>query len=148
MSRVTRRRRRPINEINVVPYIDVMLVLLVIFMVTAPMLTQGIQVNLPHTQAKAIKTTEALPIVLSIRADGRYFLNVSAHPKQPIQSLGVQKRVMALLMLAKTEHKKAPGVYVKADASVNYGVVARAMALLQRAGAASVGLITSGRPRG
>ena len=137
-----RRRRSLMAEINVVPYIDGMLVLLVIFMVTAPMLTQGIQVNLPKTSAKAIAPTSQMPIVLSIRSDGRYFLNVSAKPTDPIAPESVQARVMALLTLSQQQHEKAPGVYVKADASVNYGVVASAMALLQRAGADQVGLIT------
>ena len=122
------RRRGLMAEINVVPYIDVMLVLLVIFMVTAPMLTQGIQVNLPKTQAKAIQPSTQMPIVLSIRADGRYFLNVSAKPTTPIASQAVQERVMALLAISKQEHEKLPGIYVKADESVRYGVVASAMA--------------------
>jgi biopolymer transport protein TolR len=129
-------------EINVVPYIDVMLVLLVIFMVTAPMLTQGIQVTLPKTHAKAIAPSSQMPIVLSIRSDRHFFLNVSAKPTDPVSAEAVQARVMALLTLAKQQHEKAPAVYVKADASVNYGVVASAMALLQQAGADTVGLIT------
>jgi biopolymer transport protein TolR len=143
LERNRRRRRRGLMaEINVVPYIDVMLVLLVIFMVTAPLLTQGIQVNLPRTQAKAIDPSSQMPIVLSIRSDGRYFLNVSSTPTDPVSPQATQARVMALLTLAQQKHEKAPGVYVKADASVNYGTVASAMALLQRAGADSVGLIT------
>jgi biopolymer transport protein TolR len=137
-----RRSRKLVAEINVVPYIDVMLVLLVIFMITAPMLTQGIQVNLPKTQAKAIDPSSQMPIVLSIRSDGRYFLNVSSKPTDPMAAQAVQARVMALLALSKQQHEKAPGVYVKADRSVNYGTVASAMALLQRAGADTVGLIT------
>jgi biopolymer transport protein TolR len=143
MQERSRRRRKLVAEINVVPYIDVMLVLLVIFMITAPMLTQGIQVNLPKTQAKAIEPSSQMPIVLSIRSDGRYFLNVSSKPTDPIAAPVVQARVMALLSLATQQHEKAPGVYVKADRSVNYGTVANAMALLQRAGANTVGLITS-----
>lgn len=143
MDRQRRSRRRGLMaQINVVPYIDVMLVLLVIFMVTAPMMTQGIQVSLPKTKAKAVPPSKQMPVVLSIRADGRYFLNVSATPTQPIPAQAVQSRVMALLALAKQEQTKPPRVYVKADKSVNYGVVARAMALLQRAGADTVGLIT------
>lgn len=143
MQERSRRRRKLVAEINVVPYIDVMLVLLVIFMITAPMLTQGIQVNLPKTQAKAIEPSSQMPIVLSIRADGRYFLNVSSKPVDPIAAPVAQARVMALLSLAKQQHEKAPGVYVKADRSVSYGTVASAMALLQRAGADQIGLITS-----
>ena len=79
-----RRRRSLMAEINVVPYIDVMLVLLVIFMVTAPMLTQGIQVTLPKTHAKAIALSSQMPIVLSIRSDRHFFLNVSAKPTDPV----------------------------------------------------------------
>lgn len=142
MRRRESRRRRLMAEINVVPYIDVMLVLLVIFMVTAPMLTQGIQVHLPRTQAKAIEPSSQMPIVLSIREDGKYFLNVSSQPTQPISAVATQARVMGLLALAKQEKTQVPGVYVKADKSVSYGTVAEAMALLQRAGAESVGLIT------
>jgi biopolymer transport protein TolR len=142
LDRRRSRRRGLMAEINVVPYIDVMLVLLVIFMVTAPMLTQGIQVNLPKTQAKAIAPSSQMPIVLSIRSDGRYFLNVSAKPADPVAAQAVQARVMALLTLSKQQKEKPPGVYVKADESVRYGVVANAMALLQKAGADQVGLIT------
>lgn len=143
-----RNRRRPMAEINVVPYIDVMLVLLVIFMITAPMLTQGIQVNLPNTQAKPIHPSKEMPVVVSVRADGRYFLNLAAHPTDPIPARKLQTRVMALLTLDKQLAQKKRSVYVKADAAVSYGEVARVMALLQRAGANSVGLITKGDQSG
>ena len=147
MIKRQRRRRRVSAEINVVPYIDVMLVLLVIFMVTAPMLTEGIQVSLPTTQARAIKSGSELPIVLSIDKAGNYFLNVSSSPQSAIAPSRAQARVMGLLSLAQTEKREAPGVYVKADQSVSYGTVAKAMALLQRAGASQVGLITQGLHR-
>lgn len=134
------RRRRPISEINVVPYIDVMLVLLIIFMVTAPMLTQGVKVELPQAAAEAIDPAdlgERPPIVLSIDREGRLFLNQGATPEAALTDDLLEARVAALL-------RRAPGVpvFVKGDRAVPYGRVVEAMTLLQRAGAARVGFIT------
>lgn len=139
--RIERTRKGLLAEINVVPYIDVMLVLLVIFMITAPLLSQGIHVKLPQAQAKAIPPEKDIPIVVSVDSSGRYFLNVAPHPQQVISGQELFYRVAATLKIAEQDHK-ARSVYVKGDTSVDYGAVVKAMALLQKAGASDVGLIT------
>jgi biopolymer transport protein TolR len=135
------RKRKPMSEINVVPYIDVMLVLLVIFMATAPMLTQGVQVDLPNAPSEAIADTETDPLVISVRADGAIFVNLGIQnaddddTRVSIYSLGDQA---GKIIRARPE---VP-VYVKADQTLEYGEVVRVMTVLQQAGAQSVGLIT------
>lgn len=136
-----RLTRRPLAEINVVPYIDVMLVLLVIFMITAPLLTQGIHVNLPHTTAKALPPKKAMPIVVSVNARGKLFLNIDKNPTQPITAQRLMSRINTILTQAKKHHQKRD-VYVKGDRSAHYGQVVKAMVLLQKASVPSVGLIT------
>ena len=130
-------RRRPISEMNVVPYIDVMLVLLVIFMITAPLLTQGVKVDLPQAASEVIPPQQQEPIIVSVDAKGRLFLNVSEQPAAPIDEATLVNRVAALLRV----HPKTP-VMVRGDQRVDYGAVVNAMALLQQAGAPSVGLMT------
>lgn len=132
---------RPISDINVVPYIDVMLVLLVIFMITAPMLTQGVTVDLPKTASESLKTTDREPIIVSVNQQGDYFLNIHTQPEIPIAPQALMVRVAAELELAKQTHQDL-GVLVKGDQSVPYGKVVTAMGLLKQAGAAQVGLIT------
>ena len=87
------------SEINVVPYIDVMLVLLVIFMVTAPLLTQGVRVDLPQTQAQAIKQSDSEPLILTVDATGRYYLNIGEDPLEPLTTEVLTTRVQAALQL-------------------------------------------------
>ncbi|MGB0751459.1 MAG: protein TolR [Gammaproteobacteria bacterium] len=125
------------SEINVVPYIDVMLVLLVIFMVTAPLLTQGVRVDLPQTQAQAIKQSDSEPLILTVDATGRYYLNIGEDPLEPLTTEVLTTRVQAALQLEPQRR-----VLVRGDDSVSYGEVVHAMALLQQAGARGVGLIT------
>jgi len=135
------RRRKPMSDINVVPYIDVMLVLLVIFMATAPLLTQGVQVDLPNAPSEPIDNAEKDPLVVSIRADGAIFVNVGIQnaddegTRVTVYSLGDQA---GKIIRSRTD---VP-VYVKADKSLDYGEVIRVMTVLQQAGAESVGLIT------
>jgi biopolymer transport protein TolR len=133
------RGRRPISEINVVPYIDVMLVLLVIFMVTAPLLTQGIEVALPSAPADPVKmvSPDRAPLVLSIDAEGRWFLNVGRDPVAPLDRSTAQARVTAML-------RRSPDtqVLLKGDRRVEYGRVVDAMLMLQAAGATKVGFLT------
>lgn len=140
-TRGKRKARGLMAEINVVPYIDVMLVLLVIFMITAPLLSQGVQVQLPQTVARTLPPTKDLPIVVSVDASGRYFLNVAPQPKVALASEELFYRVAATLRLASQEHHER-AVYVKGDRNVDYGSIVKVMALLQKAGAADVGLIT------
>ena len=134
-------RKRPMSEINVVPYIDVMLVLLVIFMITAPLLTQGVNVKLPQAAAKTLPPKHALPIIVSVDKRGNYFLNTSNTPTQPISPKNLVNQVAAVLQLAKQNHQKRD-IYVKGDRDVDYGKVVQAMVLLQHAGVANVGLMT------
>ena len=136
-----RKRRGRMAEINVVPYIDVMLVLLVIFMITAPLLNQGVQVELPKAASKPLVSTEKEPLIVSVNAQGQYFLNSSANPATPIDEAGLMQDVAAELAKAKQEGREQQ-VYVKGDQSVNYGSVVHAMVILQKAGAPRVGLLT------
>jgi biopolymer transport protein TolR len=132
------RKRRLMGEINVVPYIDVMLVLLVIFMVTAPLLTQGIDVQLPQAAADPIVTQQnEEPLVLSIDEEGELYLNVGDDEDAPI----AENQVVELAAAVLRRNPQTP-VLVNADQRVPYGSVVRAMVLLQQAGAASVGFLT------
>ena len=137
MLNIDSRRRRSIAEINVVPYIDVMLVLLVIFMVTAPMINQGVAVDLPTASAKAFVKESSWPISVSVNSKGELFLNISVDPQSPIHASKLQADVAAALAL----DRKRP-VMVKADKRVSYNTVLDAMVLLQQAGVPSVGLET------
>ena len=132
-----RRRRRPMSEINVVPYIDVMLVLLVIFMVTAPLLTQGVDVELPQTTAEPIQTDQGEPLVVTVDADGRYYMNRGGDADTALDAGALANRAAAVMQT----NEKMP-VYVRGDSGVPYGKVVTAMALLQQAGAPRVGLLT------
>ncbi len=134
-----RNKRRLMSEINVVPYIDVMLVLLIIFMVTAPLLSQGVKVNLPKASAKPLdlKANET-PMILTVTADGKYYLNIGAHPDQPIDAQLVVATAAAVLRLKPDTH-----VVVRGDRDARYDSVLFGMTLLQKAGAPSVGLETN-----
>lgn len=137
MTRHGRRARRIVAEINVVPYIDVMLVLLIIFMVTAPMLQQGIEVDTPKTASEALPSAEEAPVVVSVDRYGALYLNIADNPNAAQLPQQVQARVAAY-------HKLKPDVpvLVKGDASVPYAKVIEAMALLKRAGVEKIGLVT------
>ncbi len=135
------RRDQPIAEINVVPYIDVMLVLLVIFMITAPILTQGVTVDLPKAASESLKSADREPIIVSVNQTGDYFLNISSTPDAPMEPHALMVRVAAELELAK-QSRQAMNVLVKGDQGVPYGKVVGAMSLLKQAGAEQVGLLT------
>ncbi len=134
-------RRKPMSEINVVPYIDVMLVLLVIFMATAPLLTQGVQVDLPQAPSEPIDEAQNDPLVISMRADGAIFLNLGLSDDE---DEGTRVTVYSLEDQAAKVLRARPDVpvYVKADHTLDYGQVVTVMTVLQKAGAESVGLIT------
>jgi biopolymer transport protein TolR len=128
------------GEINVVPYIDVMLVLLIIFMITAPLLAEGIKVELPKARAQGIPPEmlkDSKPIVLTIDETGRLFLNYNKPETQPLTAEAVEAQAAAVL-------RRAPEttVLVRGDYRVAYGEVVGAMTILQRAGAEKVGFIT------
>ena len=134
-------RRRSISEINVVPYIDVMLVLLVIFMATAPLMTQGVEVDLPNTDSKPLADDEDDPLVISVDGDGGIFVNTGL-PRPGEQ--GTRATIFSLADQAEKIIGARPDipVYVRADKAIPYGDVIEVMSVLQRAGAQSVGLIT------
>lgn len=126
--------------INVVPYIDVMLVLLVIFMITTPLLSQGVHVDLPNTSAKPL-TAQKAPIIVSVDAKGLYYLNTAAHPEMALDAPDLAAQVKTTLQDDKTHNRVRP-VLLKADASIHYGQVMQVMVLLQQAGVPGVGLVT------
>ncbi|MCC2616102.1 protein TolR [Aestuariibacter halophilus] len=133
----TRKRRRPVSEINVVPYIDVMLVLLIIFMVTAPLVTQGVKVELPKAEAQALSEDSKPPIIASVDADGQYYLNVGDTQDEPMSPVD-----LAAIVAAQLKNDPDTPVMVKGDGKVPYEYVVQLMVFLQRAGAPSVGLMT------
>jgi biopolymer transport protein TolR len=127
-----KRRKRLLSEINVVPYIDVMLVLLVIFMITAPLLTQGVKVELPQANARAVDTQDRETLVVTVDREGRYFLD-----DRRITADELKRKVEGILRV-----RSQTPVMVRGDRHAAYGEVVKAMTLLQAAGAPSVGLIT------
>jgi biopolymer transport protein TolR len=136
--------RRPMSEINVVPFIDVMLVLLIIFMITAPLLTQGVKVDLPKTTAKAMPEQQKEPLIVTVDSTGNYYLNLADKPNQPITARALAHLVSTQLSTQDATTNRP--VMVRGDKNANYGKVLEAMALLQEAGAKSVGLITEPAP--
>jgi len=136
--RAPKRKRKLMGEINVVPYIDVMLVLLIIFMVTAPLLTQGIKVELPKAGAEPIDDVpNHPPLVLSVDKDGKLYLNRGSAKNEPTDAQTVIATTSAIL-----RNRPQTPILVKADKNVPYGNVVGAMVLLQRAGADTVGFVT------
>ena len=131
-----RNKHRPMSEINVVPYIDVMLVLLIIFMVTAPMLMQGVKVDLPEASADPVENQDSEPVIVSINASGQLFLNLGQED-QVLSLPTIRDRVAAVI-------RRSPNkpVLVWGDQAVPYGEVVTLMVALQEAGAPSVGLVT------
>lgn len=130
-------RRRPMAEINVVPYIDVTLVLLIIFMVTAPMLQTGVDVELPQAEARDLDPNEQLPIVITIKGDGSLFLDAGNQADTPLAEADLVRRVPELLA-----QKPGIPVLIRGDRKVEYGRVVTLMAALKAGGVPSVGLIT------
>ena len=132
-----RKKRKVMSEINVVPYIDVMLVLLVIFMITAPLLSQGVSVELPQVASKTLPQVEHEPVIISVDDKGNFYINYGEDQDKPINPQTLADRVGAL-------RKYQPGipVFVKGDKDVNYGRVVELMAVLQAAGVEGVGLVT------
>ncbi|BDM64959.1 protein TolR [Shewanella sp. NFH-SH190041] len=138
MPMYQRKRRRPVAEINVVPYIDVMLVLLIIFMVTAPIVTQGVKVDLPQGQAEPLPAQSKPPVVASIDSQGDYYLDVgSSSSRAPLDLNDIAVRVAAI-----TQLEPDRPVVVKADRAIPYERVIQLMVTLQKAGVPSVGLMT------
>lgn len=145
VNRRRNKRNAPMTEINVVPYIDVMLVLLIIFMITTPMLTQGVKIDLPKAESQSISTEQQEPIILTVDAKGEYFLNIATDPSKAMDAESIATRVAAEIQLDKERTSKRT-ILVKGDKQVDYGKVVYAMVLLQQAGAESVGLMTDPLP--
>jgi len=129
-------KKKPMAEINVVPYIDVMLVLLIIFMVTAPLLLQGVQVDLPQANSAPSPNQEE-PLVISVDAQNNYYINVGDNDKAIKPLSTITDQVTKVLRV-----KPQTPVLVWGDTNVPYGTVVELMSRLQNAGAESVGLVT------
>lgn len=131
------KKRRAVAEINVVPYIDVMLVLLIIFMITAPIVQQGVKVELPKLSANSLPPEQQEPVILTVSKTGDYYLNVGDNLKKPVTDDIVIQRITLVL-----KQKPQTPVLVRGDKDVDYGAVTTAMVLLQSAGVEKVGLMT------
>ncbi|MDD3516941.1 MAG: protein TolR [Chromatiales bacterium] len=134
-------RRKPMSHINVVPFIDVMLVLLIIFMVTAPLMQQGVEVELPQADAKPMEEQQRDPIIVTVGREGELTLNQGAQANMPLDRETLGEQVGVLLA-----GREGDQVYVRGDRNVDYGRVVDAMVVVQAAGAAKVGLITQPAP--
>lgn len=132
-----RYRRRVLAEINVVPYIDVSLVLLVIFMVTAPLLYQGVEVNLPQANAEPIPPQQDEPLIVELDRNGNYYLNIGKNPKAALTAMSMLTKVAAVM-----RQRPKTQVLIRGDEQVAYGKIVAMMARLQQAGVARVGLMT------
>ncbi len=137
MIRRVKKKRKLNAEINVVPYIDVLMVLLVIFMITAPMLTQGVDVQLPKAGSDPVDAQDSEPLIVTVDKEGNYYIDVGGDPLKPITGDVVQERVTKVLS---NNPKKL--LLVRGDKGVDYDHVIQLMTLLQQAGAESVGLVT------
>ena len=131
------RKRRAVAEINVVPYIDVMLVLLIIFMITAPLIQQGVEIDLPQANANPLPPDQREPVVLTVSKTGEYYLNIGEKIKEPISEEVLVHRVAAVV-----KYQPDTPVLVRGDQNVDYGSITNAMVLLQTAGVEKVGLMT------
>jgi len=147
MARI-RNRRKPVAEMNVVPYIDVMLVLLVIFMVTAPMLNQGVKVDLPKVSSEVLpQDNDALVLTISIKADKTYYWNMGSEvdvdtEQERAVNLEQMTQAVSAIISENRRQGKHVQVFVRGDKSVDYGPVMAAMGGLQQADVGNVGLIT------
>jgi biopolymer transport protein TolR len=130
-------KRKLAAEINVVPYIDVMLVLLIIFMVTAPLLMQGVKVELPQAPSKPIDNNDDEPVIVSVKEDGTYYLNLGSTPKEAVELAVIRDKVAKII-----GQKPQTPVLVWGDSKVAYGIVVQLMTQLQAAGVPDVGLVT------
>jgi len=133
-------KRRLAAEINVVPYIDVMLVLLVIFMITAPLLQQGVKVDLPNTNSKPLDQNDEEPLIISIKKDGSYYINLGEGQEQSIDLATLKDKVTKVRAA-----KPNTPVMVWGDKDVAYGTIVELMSELQQAGVPDVGLVTEPR---
>ena len=136
MSRRT-KRRKPMAEINVVPYIDVTLVLLIIFMITAPLVQTGVDVDLPQADTAAVEQENEPPVIVSVDKQGLFYIDIGEQEDEPVSAEVLLYRVAAVL-----RNKPKTQVYIRGDQTVAYGKVVTVMAALKNAGVPSVGLMT------
>ena len=134
---MARKRRKPMSEINVVPYIDVMLVLLVIFMISTPLLTQGVKVELPQAETEALNIKPAEVLVVKVDVQGQYYLTVGTSKEKPID-----REVLVAQVEAQRALKPGLSVLVAGDKEVRYVHIMDVLALLNQAGIPNVGLMT------
>ncbi len=130
-------RRKPMAEINVVPYIDVTLVLLIIFMITAPLLQTGVDVDLRQAESETVSQEQEPPVVVSIDRQGQYFIDIGGKGDEQVEA-----RELLLLVKAKLLNSPKTRIYIRGDKEVDYGAVVTVMAALKNAGVPSVGLMT------
>jgi biopolymer transport protein TolR len=138
------RRHAPMSEINVTPFVDVMLVLLIIFMVAAPMMTSGVPLDLPSLQGKQLETPKLEPIQVSVRKDGAVFLGQEDKEPTRLEDLGTKVKAI----VSNRPPGEDPLVFVRGDTATNYGNVARVIAELQKAGFRKVSLLATGERGG
>jgi biopolymer transport protein TolR len=124
-------RNRPLSEINVTPFVDVMLVLLIIFMVTAPMMQQGVDVDLPETTTQPLRMKDD-PLILSVQKSGKYFLGRSEVPLADLR-----EKLEAIF-----EGRDSKEIFLRADTEASYGLVVKALAAAREAGATKLGMVT------
>ncbi len=136
-----RARKRLMSDINVVPYIDVMLVLLIIFMITAPLVTQGVKVDLPQTSSEPVPPTDDQPLIVSVDNSGQYFIDFGEDKETPVNNTELITRVQSVI-----KYKPQTPVLVNGDRAVAYQNIVELMSLLQSAGVPSVGLMTEPPP--
>ncbi len=132
------KRRKPMAEINVVPYIDVTLVLLIIFMITAPLVPTGVEVDLPQVETDTVEQDNEPPVIVSIDKQGQYFIDIGEQIDAPVSAEDLLYKVAAVL-----RNKPKTSIYIRGDHTVDYGSVVTVMAALKNAGAPNVGLMTS-----
>ncbi|MDD4914871.1 MAG: protein TolR [Methylococcales bacterium] len=139
--RRSRKRRGPIAEINVVPYIDVTFVLLMIFMITAPLVQTGVDVDLPQADAQQVDLKNDPPVIVSIKKDGDFYIDVGDRQDEPVSEDELYSRVSTVLKT--NSHAQ---IYVRGDHAVEYGKIVTVMAAIKSAGAPKVGLMTTPPP--
>ena len=139
--RSRRRRGGPIAEINVVPYIDVTFVLLMIFMITAPLVQTGVDVDLPQANASAVDLKNEPPVIVTIKKDGGFYIDVGDRQDEPVDEDVLYSRVAAVM-----KANPAAQIYVRGDHQVEYGKIVTVMAALKIAGVPKVGLMTTPPP--
>lgn len=138
-------RRRPIAEMNLIPYIDVMLVLLVIFMVATPLIMQGIQVTLPEAASPTLQPKDNKPLIVSVNATGQYYINLSPHPREPIAANQLASVLRPLIAKRQQAHEEET-IYIQGDKTLPYGQVMALITHIEQAGGHHIALMTENAP--